>query len=74
MNPASQGTTQEEQMITPHAVCLWIVCLPSFHEQCNVFQALSLSSLLIFKTLGFRDVIWAEVCAGLLGEKPTMLD
>jgi len=31
------------------------------------------SHLLIFKTLGFRDMVLAEACIGLLGEGPAVL-
>ena len=66
MNDASQGHALRRPNNLPavcprntsdhcfHAICLWVVCLPSLYEQCSALWVLSQPSALIFKTPGFK--------------------
>jgi len=60
----------DPQMV-PSVPC--VTCLPSLKKQCSVLRAPFQPSQLIFKTLGFRDMVLAEACIGLLGEGPAVL-
>lgn len=52
--------------------CLPLGCLPAWSNTAH-FELYSTQVMLTFKTLGFKNVNGAGICAGLLGESLTML-